>query len=230
MKLGLISDVHGNHLALKVTLSRLYKRVDQILFAGDLVGYYPFVNECVELWNADKIIGICGNHDRILLNWVDNDKKPASNYFEKYGSALKRTKKNLTKNGLLLLRSWPREKVLNYNNTSILLVHGSPWDPLNGRIYPDFTDWDKFNKLPYDIIVLGHTHYQLLKHWKGKLIVNPGSVGQPRDKGFSASFTQVDLKSGEVKHFRLKYDFKIIASDAILYNPDNPYLAEVLKR
>ena len=80
MKIGLISDIHGNSPALKAVLSALLDEVDQIVFSGDLCGYYPFVEECLALWDENRILGIRGNHDQILIECSRNRTQPSSDY------------------------------------------------------------------------------------------------------------------------------------------------------
>ena len=174
MKVGLISDIHGNSPALQSVLAALRDRVDSILFLGDLVGYYPFVNECAEVWDADKIIGVLGNHDRILADCLAQGSEPDSSYCARYGSALTRSLKDLSPKARDLLASWPQERSLNLEGVSVAMFHGAPWMPLEGRVYPDFAEWGRFEGCPAEVIVLGHTHYPLMKKWGGKLIVNPG--------------------------------------------------------
>ncbi len=230
MKITVLADVHGNIFALRAVLSALKDRVDTILFLGDLAGYYPFVNDCVALWETKKIIGIRGNHDEILIDCIKNEKPPNRSYCQRYGSALTRSWQSLSKESKLLVQSWPLQRQLVLASTTISMFHGSPWKPLEGRIYPDFTDWGRFDDCPADIILLGHTHYPLTKRWKGKLILNPGSVGQPRDSSEGACYAELDLASGEITHYRVAYDKSDLITDAYLHNPNIPYLIEVLTR
>ena len=58
MRIGLISDVHGNDAALKAVIGALQDRVELILFMGDLAGYYPFVDECVCQWDSNRMLGV----------------------------------------------------------------------------------------------------------------------------------------------------------------------------
>jgi len=228
MRIGLISDIHGNSSALRAVLPALLAEVDRILFLGDLCGYYPFVEECVELWDKTRMVGIRGNHDQILLNCWQNRTQPTPDYRAKYGSALIRSLQNLSASSVSLLQSLPLTRTLSLNGVVLTLFHGTPWDPLEGRVYPDYDNWDRFSNVPGDVILLGQTHYPLVKRYRDKLIVNPGSVGQPRDRAGGACFAILDLTSGVVQHHRIPFDFQCLIEDAQKHDPDLPYLVDVL--
>lgn len=228
MKLGLISDIHGNHSALAAVMSVLKKEVSQILFCGDLAGYYPFVEECANLLEFSELIGVRGNHDDVLLKLLIDGQKPDEQYLKMYGSALERSSRTMSEKIWDFLKSLPVSKELVLSSKRVALYHGAPWDPLNGRVYPDFTRWQDFEGYDADYIILGHTHYPLLQKWQGTVIINPGSVGQPRDKNWGACFAELDLSSGQVVHKRVGYDPTLIICDAQAHDPDNKYLVEAL--
>ncbi len=230
MKVGLIADVHGNIPALRAVLTALRDRVDSILFMGDLVGYYSFVNECVEDWDADRIIGVLGNHDQILLDCLAQGREPAESYRARYGSALTRCLRNLSATARTLLASWPQERSLNLEGVSVAMFHGAPWAPLEGRVYPDFTDWPRFESCSEEVILLGHTHYPMMKEWRGKKIVNPGSVGQPRSQSGVAEFAVLDLAKRSAEFETTPYDAIAVVQDAVRHDPQLSYLVEVLSR
>lgn len=112
MRIGLISDVHGNDAALKAVLGALQDRVELILFMGDLAGYYPFVDECVCQWDSSRMLGVLGNHDWILLDCIAHGGFPSASYCAKYGSALTRSLSRLSPEARCLIESWPQERCL----------------------------------------------------------------------------------------------------------------------
>ena len=226
----MIADIHGNHIALEKVLSVLRQKVELIFFLGDLAGYYPFVNECADLLDSHKIIGVRGNHDDVLLNCIELGSTPGTEYNDAYGTALERSQKSISKKSLSLIKSLPTQRRTSLESVSIAMFHGAPWDPLEARVYPDFADWSLFNDSLDDIILLGHTHYPMVKHWKGRLIVNPGSVGQPRNAAGVACYGELDLKSGKAALHQVGYDADLIIRDTLINNPDKPYLTEVLTR
>jgi len=230
MKIGLISDIHGNSLALEAVLAVLIDEVDQILFLGDLCGYYPFVDECISLWDENRIIGVRGNHDQVFLDCLQSETRPSAEYEAKFGSALRRTLQNLSSSSVSFLRSLPLSRTLTHNGVTLTLYHGSPWNPLEGRVYPDYDNWDRFGDMPGEVILMGHTHFQVVKNYRGKLIINPGSVGQSRDRSGEACFAILDMTSGSVQQRRVPFDPRRLIEDAREHDPNFPYLVEVLIR
>ncbi len=228
MKLGIISDVHGNAVALAAVMARLRNSVDRILFLGDMVGYYPFVSDCMRYWAPETTVGVAGNHDAAFADCRGRGVPPPDAYRRRYGSALARILEELSPDDAELVAGWPTKRILWLGGAVLRLVHGAPWDELGGRVYPDFRDWDRFLDYPEDVVLLGHTHYPLCKRVHGKLILNPGAVGQPRDRCASACYAVLDLATSEAKHFRASFETAALQEDARLHDPDVPYLAEVL--
>lgn len=126
MRIGIISDIHGNSPALKAVLAELLDEVDQILFLGDLCGYYPFVDECVSLWDEDRIVGVRGNHDQVLLDCLQSGAQPSTDYQARYGSALMRALQKLSSSSVSLLQSLPLSRTLTLNGVVFALYHGTP--------------------------------------------------------------------------------------------------------
>jgi putative phosphoesterase len=230
MRIGLISDIHGNDAALKAVLGALQDRVELILFMGDLAGYYPFVDECVCQWDRSRMLGVLGNHDWILLECIAHGGFPSASYCAKYGSALTRSLSRLSHEARCLIESWPQHRCLELEGTSVAMFHGAPWNPLEGRVYPDFEDWDRFSSRSEEVILLGHTHYPIVKKWDGKIIINPGSVGQPRLSSGAAEFATLELPQQRVELQRVQYDPSAVIRDARCHDPELGYLVEVLTR
>ena len=230
MRLGIISDIHGNAPALRAVLDEMRDQVDECVFLGDLVGYYSFAEECIALALHELEVGVLGNHDEMFLHCSREQSPPPRDYTERFGSALERTLNARDSKTLGLIGSWPLTRTLEIDGTSILMCHGAPWDPLQARVYPDFQDWEKFRDLTQEIILLGHTHYPMVRHWNGKLIVNPGSVGQPRDRAGGACYAVLDASRKEVSLRRVSYDFSSLIEDSRAHDPGLPYLCEVLAR
>ena len=119
---------------------------------------------------------------------------------------------------------------MDIGGVTLALYHGAPWDHLEGRVYPDFGDWERFNEVAADIILMGHTHYSFTKVHGDKMIINPGSVGQARDRSGAACFAVLDLEARLVQHNRVPFDSQKLIEDAKQHDPDVPYLVEVLTR
>ncbi len=230
MKLGLIADVHGNSVALEAVLRALDRQVDQIVFLGDLCGYYPFVNECSEMLAARPVVGVRGNHDQVLLDCLATRQRPPAEYRARYGSALERALQVLSPPVAALLHSWPLQRKIVIESKTILLAHGAPWDALGGRVYPDFAEWDSFDSCGADVVLLGHTHYPLVKRHRDKRVINPGSVGQARDRSGTACYGVLDLMTEEVILQRVGFCSQVLIHDAREHDPNLPYLETVLTR
>ncbi len=208
MKIGVIADPHSNLAALKAVLKDM-PRVDELVCVGDLVGYAAEPNEVVKLARAKRMQMVMGNHDYAAVTrdvWGFN---PFA------AKAALWTADNLSKENLEFLSNLPTHLTLTYGKQKIYVVHGSPRDPLNEYIFPDTSNRvlaELVRDLDADILVLGHTHMPIERVVFGKLIINPGGVGQPRDRDPRASYVVLNLgKDVKVSFHRVGYDVKTTA-------------------
>ena len=232
MIIGLIADIHANANALEAVLkSAREKNVEKLLCCGDYVGYYYEPDKVIALLDEWDWDGISGNHETMLLDWLNE--KNRNEIMVKYGSGILIAAKNLTHEAAARLYELPTITKLNIDNYKILLCHGSPWN-MDIYIYPDAEKKiiDKmFNHDPdFDVLVYGHTHYPVIWEQNSKKIINPGSVGQPRDRKPGASWVLWDSNTNDVNFFRERYDTNPVIEMCRKYNPDIKYLAEVLVR
>lgn len=222
MKIAIISDIHGNIDGLNTVLADMGK-VDMVLCAGDLTGYYPFVNEVIEMVKKNNIRTIKGNHDLYLIN---NTVPEDSN--ESVKQSVELTKKIITKENLEFLKNLPDILDLTIDNKRVLMYHASPWDKFEERIYPDYKNFNKFKDTNADVLILGHTHYPISKQIRRLTLINPGSCGQPRDYNM-LSYVIWDTEKNEFKSIRLKWDIETFIEKAILSGTDTKNF-EVFKR
>ena len=231
MKVGILGDIHGNHLALKAVLAAAKKNdVEQLLITGDIVGYYPFVKEVLELLKPWKQQVVKGNHEVMLARSL-NDSAYLSKTTTKYGSSIKIAIDTLTSEEIDYLITLPSLLNLEIENISLTLCHGSPVN-VDEYIYPD-SDLSKLtwlNSYNNKLIITGHTHYPMLRKWKNLTILNPGSVGQPRNKIRSAHWVLFDTSKNTFKFMLEEYDINKIIDAVKLTDPDNAYLRRVLTR
>lgn len=207
MLVGLISDVHSNAIALKAVLLKLDKMgVETIMHAGDIIGYNPYPNETVELFKKKRIISILGNHERALNSGDISDFNPYA------AAALVWTKKNLSPENLKYFMDLKNRESISLNNKQIVLIHGSPRD-VDEYIYPENASAYLLATAKADVLVLGHTHVQFKKEFSLGTVINPGSVGQPRDENPDAAFAVYDSVSGEIKLERTRYDIEKVIKD-----------------
>ena len=231
MKVALLGDVHGNHLALAAVLNAARKHdVERLLLTGDLVGYYYWPREVLgllETWDTEIVRG---NHEEML---AEARKKPA--FLEKavrrYGSGLRVAIETLSPEQLEWLETLPHPKDLVIDGRKILLCHGSPWD-LDQYIYPDEKEavLAECAKSGHDWVVLGHTHHPMNRTCGATTIVNPGSVGQPRNRRPEAHWALLDTRTGQVEQFSEMYDATLAIQQARQRDPHIPYLWNVLSR
>lgn len=203
MKLALISDIHGNLEALNAVLKEIKKRkIKNTYCLGDIIDYGANSNECVEVIRKNKIPAIMGNHDftAVTLRGIE--------WFNPFAQKpCKITNKLLTEKNKKYLLNLPKKLEIE----NMFLVHGSPRDYLNEYTYldtPDYEFKELFKIAKKQIIAMGHTHIPFIKKIEDKLIINPGSVGQPRDGNNKASLCVLDNKKLEAEIIRLDYNIR----------------------
>jgi len=206
MRVAFLSDVHGNALALDACLAHVRSvGADAVYFLGDAVGYLPAAREVLDRLAAEGIPCQQGNHERMLLTPAEVPPDRETAY--RLGAARAR----LDDTHLERVAGWPVRRELTAGRRSFLLVHGSPAAPLDGYVYPD-TDLAPFTDLPYDAVVMGHTHRPFVRPSGGTVFVNAGSVGLPRDRGDSAAFALYDSEADRFETVRVPLDVPAILS------------------
>ena len=213
MKIGIISDIHGNLPALSAVLETLDRMsVSGVVCAGDIAGYYPFVNEVIaELMRVDAV-AIMGNHDHALVRGTDIPESRSAT------EAIRFARDRILPGNLEYLASLPAMRELRIGTTNITLFHGTPADPLNGRIR---TGEDlSAGGLRTGLVVGGHTHVPAEIRRGGVLFLNPGSCGQPRDFDIRASCAVVDLDTMEAVFPRVFYDIDSVEEKMSEYGFD----------
>lgn len=227
MRIGIFADIHGNIYAFERIMAAFKRELcDAYCFAGDICGYYYHQNEIVgHLRGMKDLFSVAGNHDAAFLDLVEGSFNGAG-YRKRYGKSLDILKRSVEKNTLDFLSLLPPTQVIAKER--VLMCHGSPWDNLNEYIYP--TDpLDRFRGLGYKFVILGHTHYPMVKKIGDVCVINPGSCGQPRDTN-SASYAVLDTGTGECRIKRVAYDVEAMVREVLGAREENSYLSEVLKR
>lgn len=232
-RVAVLGDIHGNIAALNAVLEDIKKEsINKLLNTGDLVGYYYHADQVLHALKNWQCELVQGNHDAMLGEisvWSDEMKK---DYLQKYGIALEQAANELlTKNQIAYLIRLPCRKELFIAGRHILLCHGSPWDR-DEYVYPDASDevLARCAEGDFDVVVMGHTHYPLIKQYGSTLILNPGSVGQSRNNQSAASWALLDLNALTVQLRHVTYDIVSVIAEAHRNDPKVPYLAEVLER
>jgi putative phosphoesterase len=200
-----LSDIHSNLNAFQAVLKDMPK-VDSIICAGDFVGYGAEPNEVVELARSKEMRAVLGNHD---YGATARDK---SGFNPIAAQALLWTSEKLNKDNAKYIRGLPEQLNMTLGEKKVFVVHGSPRDPLFEYVFPDVSNQELFQltrDVAADVVILGHTHAPMTRIIQGKLVVNPGSVGQPRDRDPRASYAILNIKEEvEVIQRRVEYDIE----------------------
>ncbi|MGQ0553706.1 MAG: metallophosphoesterase family protein [Planctomycetota bacterium] len=241
-RFAIISDLHSNIEALSAVLSRLQReKVERILCLGDVVGYGPDPEHCIDMVMERCALTLCGNHDEALVRGA-HDFNPVARQVIEYNRRLLRP---TLLSGSARRARWRfiEQLPVSHREGEWLMFHGSPRDPIHEYIMktdvifvPDKIR-DIFRHLDGPCFV-GHTHFpgvftedlqfrdpgQLDYHyeWKGeKAVINVGSVGQPRDGDPRASCVIVEDQL--VRFLRTDYDIATVQRK-IYDNPNIPDL------
>jgi diadenosine tetraphosphatase ApaH/serine/threonine PP2A family protein phosphatase len=220
MRIAVISDIHANLEALRAVLADIDARgVDAIWCLGDLVGYGPEPNACVELIRERAEICLGGNHDLAALGDLD-----IARFNVDAAQVAEWTHATLTPEARRYLSMLPNRLVQD----PFTLAHGSPREPVWEYVLSYAVAQRNFQILTTPYCLVGHTHYPSV--WRrpagatteldclplkdqdevtldeDMLILNPGSVGQPRDGDPRASYLLIDLPNGLAQNHRVEYD------------------------
>lgn len=218
MRYGIIADIHSNLEALEKVLSALEgENVDEILCLGDIVGYGADPSECIRLVREKCAAAVCGNHDYAAVN------ADIREYFNPDAlEALLWTEDRLNKEEKSYLAGLDIQKSAG----DFLMVHSSPLFPKEwSYIYTAVDARKHFPGFDEGACFVGHTHIPAVFFCSEKNgscgfspeervflppgmrhIINPGSVGQPRDGNPGASFAVYDEAAREVEIIRVPYD------------------------
>ena len=194
MEIGVISDVHGNTVALDAVFADM-PAVDALACAGDVVGYNPWHAECVAAVRERSIPTVSGNHDRA----VASETRFAFNSMA--GAGVAHARETLTEDQIEWLRSLPTTR--REFDGRVRIVHGHPENPDRYTYTEEFSP-DLLGE--EDVLVLGHTHVQGHERFDEGVVMNPGSVGQPRDGDPRAAYAVLDLDDLTVTEHRVEYD------------------------
>jgi putative phosphoesterase len=231
MRIALLGDIHGNASAWSAVIDGAQREnAEMLLLTGDFVGYYYQPEIALRALAEWPYYAVRGNHEDMLFASLDNSAH-AERYRTRYGSGLDVALASLSRDELSQLKTLPVTQDLTIAGKRFLLGHGAPWDT-DCYIYPDAGDevWKRLATYGHEYIVLGHTHHRYSKRIGNTLVINPGSVGQPRDRRPGAAWALLDTEKDTVDFFIEDYDMSRLAAEARARDPHLPYLAEVLTR
>jgi putative phosphoesterase len=199
MRILLISDIHANWPALQAVVSEPH---DLCLFLGDLVDYALEPAPCIDWVRNNARYAVRGNHDHGAAQDVVVNGRAGYKFLT--GLTRMITRERLSADDLRYLGRLPVTRTLSIENTRFLLVHASPRDPMDEYAPNDADFWSRrLANVDADVICVGHTHHPYVLEVDGKLVINPGSVGQPRDSDPRASYAVIEDYNVELK--RIEY-------------------------
>lgn len=200
MKILLIADIHSNWPA----LASIKEEFDTCLCMGDIVDYGTDPVPCIDWVRQHATAVVRGNHDHAVAQRV-----PARNgagYRQLAAFTRPKHWELLSPVRLKYLGRLPITRTLTLEGKRFLLVHGTPRDPMDEYLYDNREAWaTRLEGMQVDYVCVGHTHIPLhITLEDGKQIINPGSVGQPRDGDPRAAYAVID--NGRVEVRRVEYN------------------------
>ncbi len=210
MKILIVSDIHGNYHALDCVLKNV--RHDKLICCGDIAVDYPFPEQCIDVL-MDNCDHICfGNSDYIIAH----DQKASDYIGERYAhlaedlnKVTELTRRLISQDSMAFLRELPQECRFELDDISFYMNHTGPNMPFNHYLdlntpYPELAEY--YQDIQAEIIFTGHTHIPYVKKIRDKVLINPGSVGEPRDGDPRASYATFDTSTGQIELGRLEYE------------------------
>jgi putative phosphoesterase len=164
MRIGIVSDIHGNARALERALLAM-GTIDELWCLGDCINEFRFSNEVVALLRERATCAIRGNHEEVF-----------------YGPTGERarTARWIEPDLLEWLGRRPSRLELSRAGRQVLIVHSTPWPPGGDYVCAHDRSFRRFADVPADIVLYGHTHRAVVQRAGEVLVVNPGSTGEPR--------------------------------------------------
>lgn len=238
MRILVLSDVHANLAAFKAVLADAAGQWDQIYYLGDLVGYGPNPNECVELLRQYDHIALSGNHD-----WAALGKLDISDFNPEARRAVLWTRDMLSEESFAFLDALPAMRT----EGPFTLAHGSPRHPVWEYILDYETAAANFEYFDTPYCLVGHTHVPLLIAERKdddlfvltptyqetvyledtRVIINPGSVGQPRDSDPRAAYGLLNLEDLTWEFHRVEYPIEETQEQMIEFDLPRPLVTRL---
>ncbi|MBN2399310.1 MAG: metallophosphoesterase family protein [Candidatus Aminicenantes bacterium] len=222
MRYVIFSDIHSNIEAFEKFLGlKKIQNIDKYLFLGDLVGYGPNPDEVITQFR--KLPGasfVRGNHDKVIADLESSSLFNPAAAFSAEWSKLKIEETNFQ-----YLKQLPKGPLVI--DRFLTICHGSPFDE-DYYIFSQFEAAESFKFMETSIGFFGHTHFPIIYYMRNEKIdivplsenmhikldvntrylINPGSIGQPRDKNPASSFIIFDSGKREINFIRFNYEVK----------------------
>lgn len=237
MRVLVLSDIHANLVALDTVLAHARDAYDELWCLGDIVGYGPRPNECVERIRDAAALCVPGNHDLAVLDQLD-----VRQFNDMAREAILWTRAELTDDNAGFLATLPPAPIAR-PHLDLRATHGSPRDPVSEYLVDLYVAEANWKLFPERYLLVGHTHLPDIFRWRRgalpagpeagflaqmeqlkavpgaplalqphldhRVILNPGSVGQPRDKNNRASYALLDCPSMTWQYERIDYAIEL---------------------
>ena len=217
MRVAVVSDIHGNIHALEAVLAALEpQEPDELWCLGDLGGYGARPNECCATIEARASVCLGGNHDLAVRGTID-----LAEFSGDAGAAARWTRDVLSAESLAFLMTLEPQG----ERAGAALFHGSARDPVWEYVLSDIVATATLELTEAPVVLVGHSHVALhvqldggaavgglspdgteLDLARGRVLINPGSVGQPRDGDPRAAYLLLDLDASSARFHRVEYD------------------------
>lgn len=207
MRIAVLADIHSNLPALQAVLRDVdATRVDQVWVAGDFVGYNPWPNEVIQILRDRKVRAIRGNHDRAVLSG------DTSWFNDLAAAAIRWTRIMLAPGSVGYLKSLEDRARFSLPHGTVAMFHGSPRND-DEYVMPWAADEALMKLAQAPFVILGHTHVPMAFSSRYGILVNPGSVGQPRDNDPRAAWALLETATGGVEERRVPYDIGSVVAE-----------------
>jgi predicted phosphodiesterase len=216
MRIAVISDIHSNLHALEAVLADIDAEApDEIWCLGDVVGYGPRPNECADIVRERAAVVLVGNHDLAAIGTLDT-----SDFGPLAAESAHWTGQNLGD----AQAAWLQTLEPAATRAGLELYHGSPRDPVWEYVLTEEVALENLELTSAPVVLVGHSHLALALSWDGRRLdgglasggteldtpgarwlINPGSVGQPRDSDPRAAWLLIDDEAGRAAFRRVLY-------------------------
>lgn len=230
MRYAIIGDIHANLAAFTAVLDDMERwgGVEKVWCLGDIVGYGPDPCQCLELLRQQNHVCVAGNHDWAAIGKIDT-----TEFNPDAAAACQWTAQQLSSEDIDYLANLP----LVIEEGDFTLVHGSPREPIWEYLLSVGAAKENFAYFKSPFCLVGHSHIPLVFHYsedricfsspffansslsleRGRLIINPGGVGQPRDGNPRASYAIYDSETKLVSLYRVPYDIRATQNRMLEY-------------
>ena len=224
MRALVVSDIHSNLEALQTVLgdAEAHGGFDTLWCLGDIVGYGPDPNQCMDIVRSHSHVAIAGNHDLAALGALS-----LKEFNTNAAEASRWTARQLSQEHCDYLAALPQR----LQPGGVTLVHGSPLDPIWDYFLPGYLEPEalrkSFGEFQTTCCLVGHSHIPFscresdlafltptqdspVRLGGERLVLNPGSVGQPRDGDPRAAYGLYDAEASTFAHLRVPYDIEAV--------------------